>query len=74
MNNPKIIALAQTLFYGFFTIATPLFIQSLGQGGAFYGMLSPTLTGILLFSLNYLDNYLNSLKGGTTAMFGVIKV
>lgn len=70
MNNPKIIALLQTLFYGFFTIATPLFISSLGQGGAFYGLFSPGVTVTLLFVLNLFDNQLNAKSGGN--FFGKI--
>lgn len=63
--NPKIIALVQTLFYGFVTIATPVLIAALGAGGALNGMLSPTLTGVLLFILNLLDNKLNAKTGGS---------
>lgn len=65
MNNPKITALIQTLFYGFVTVATPLFIASLGQGGAFYGWFSPTITGVLLFVLNFVDNQMSSKTGGS---------
>ena len=70
MQNPKIIALLQTLFYGFFTVATPLFIESLGAGGAFYGWFSPTITGVLLFVLNLVDNRLNDKSG--KSFFGAI--
>lgn len=71
INNPKVLALVQTLFYGFFTVATPLFINALGVGGAFYGWFSPTITGILLFVLNLVDNQMS--KAGTGNFFGSIQ-
>lgn len=64
MQNPKILALVQTLFYGFVTVATPIFISSLGQGGAFYGWFSPTVTGALLFVLNFVDNQMSKNSSG----------
>lgn len=70
MKNPKVIALLQTLFYGFFTVATPLFIESLGQGGAFYGMLPEGMTIAVLFGLNLIDNYLSDRNG--KAVFGMV--
>lgn len=70
IQNPKVVALLQTLFYGFVTVATPIFISSLGQGGAFYGWFSPTVTGILLFALNLVDNEISKKTGGN--FFGVI--
>ena len=71
IQSPKILALVQTLFYGFITIATPVFIASLGQGGALQGWFSPTVTGILLFALNMIDNSMS--KGTTGNFFGNIE-
>lgn len=70
MQNQKLIALAQTLFYAFFTVATPIFISALGQGGALYGYLPAGVTGIVLFGLNYLENQISNKGGG--ALFGMI--
>lgn len=62
--NPKIIALLQTLFYGFVTVATPIFITSLGAGGALNGLLPAGATAALLFVLNLVDNQMNATTGG----------
>lgn len=71
IQNPKVLALVQTLFYGFVTIATPLFISSLGQGGAFYGIFSPAVTAVLLFVLNLVDNQMSKNSSGN--FFGAIR-
>ena len=70
INNPKIVALAQTLFYGFVTVATPILISSFGQEGAFYGLFSPTVTVAILFVLNLVDNRLTETSG--KSFFGSI--
>lgn len=70
IQNPKILALVQTLFYGVITVSVPLFIASFGQGGAFYGWFSPAVTGILLFVLNLVDNQMSKNSSGN--FFGSI--
>lgn len=69
--NPKLIALGQSLFYGFVTIAVPLFIGALGQGGALSGWFSPTITVAVLFVLNLLDNSIQNKTG--KSLFGSIR-
>ena len=70
IQNPKLLSLVQTLFYGFFTVATPLFITALGAGGALNGYFSPAVTIALLWVLNAVDNQMS--KGTTGNFFGSI--
>ena len=70
IQNPKLVALLQTLFYGFVTVATPLLITALGQGGALYGYLPAGATGVLLFILNLVDNQMTKNSDGN--FFGSI--
>ena len=71
MQNTKIIAFAQTLFYGAMFAIIPMFISALGQGGALDGLLSPVVTGIIITILNYFENQIQTQTG--SAMFGTIK-
>ena len=69
--NPKLIAFAQTLFYGFFFWAIPQFITALGQGGALSGLLSPGLTVGIIFVLNFIENQMQA--AGKGALFGTMQ-
>ena len=71
ITNPKMLAFVQTLFYGFFTVATPMFINALGQGGALAGYLPAGVTVVLLFVLNLVDNQMS--KNSTGNFFGAIQ-
>ena len=68
--NPKLLAFAQTLFYGFVTIAVPTTIAALGQDGLLNGFFSPAVTGVMLFVLNLVDNRIAEKTG--KGMFGSI--
>ena len=70
MDNPKLIAFLQTIFYGLVTVLTPAFIEALGQGGALYGLLPAGATGVLLFVLNLVDNNITNKTG--KAFFGSV--
>lgn len=70
IQNPKLVAFVQTLFYGFVTVATPMFITALGAGGALNGYLPASATAVLLFILNLVDNQMSKNSSGN--FFGAI--
>lgn len=70
LRNPKLVALLQSLFYGFVTIAVPILITALGAGGALYGIFAPGVTVALLWVLNLLENNIQASTG--KALFGTI--
>lgn len=71
VNNPKLIALLQTAFYGCVTVIVPMIIAAFGAGGALNGIFTPAVTGIILFALNMIDNNLNKTTGGN--FFGAVQ-
>lgn len=70
MNNPKLVAVAQTMFYGALFAIIPTVVTNLGAGGAFYGVLPVGITGIVIAVLNYIENQIQQKTGN--AMFGTI--
>lgn len=76
-SNPKWTATAQTIFYSAAALIIPQIVSALGAGGALSSMLPAwatnySIAGLLIVILNYYDNKINAINGGTTALFGTM--
>lgn len=70
MTNPKLVAFLQTLFYGAMFAIIPLVVTALGQGGALYGYLPASVTVVVVFVLNLVENNIQDKTG--KALFGTV--
>ena len=75
IQNPKVLALAQTVFYSACALIIPQLIGALGAGGALSMILPAWVTnyGIaagIIVALNYFDNKIQARTGN--AFFGSI--
>lgn len=68
--NPKLVAFAQTLFYGAMFAIIPMVVVALGAGGALSGYFPASVTVVIVFVLNLIENNIQTKTG--KAMFGTI--
>lgn len=75
IQNPRLAAFAQTVFYSICAVVIPLIVSALGVDGALYSILPVWATkygiaGAAIWILNYYDNKISTDKGG--ALFGTV--